>query len=457
MAYAIDTYTGNASTTTFNVTFPYISTTDVVVTLDGVTQTITTDYTFATSSTIQFVSAPASAVTIKFIRSSNRTARLVDYQDGSTITENILDQDSNQLFYMAQEALDITDSNIGLSLSTDQWDADSKRITNVANPTANQDAVTKYYLENTWLSTSDKANITTLAGISGLATLAGITSDVTAVAADATDIGAVAAKATEIGRLGTADAVADMALLGTVDCVADMAQLASTATIADLAMLAETDIVADLAQLATTDFVSDLNAIEAVKANVTTVADNIAGVNSFADRYRVGTTNPASSLDEGDLFYNSTDNTLKYYNGTGWASITAGIGSMADDTTPELGGDLSLNSNDITGTGNIAITGYVNARQNWESKDNDFTAEAGKAYLCDTSSNDIDVTLPTGTVGDTLRFLDVTGSFDTNDLTILYGSSKIQGASANLDVATERAGFTLVYYNATQGWILTEK
>jgi hypothetical protein len=51
----------------------------------------------------------------------------------------------------------------------------------------------------------------------------------------------------------------------------------------------------------------------------------------------------------------------------------------------------------------------------------------------------------------------VTGSFDTNDLTILYGSSKIQGASANLDVSTERAGFALVYYNATQGWLLTEK
>ena len=49
------------------------------------------------------------------------------------------------------------------------------------------------------------------------------------------------------------------------------------------------------------------------------------------------------------------------------------------------------------------------------------------------------------------------GTFDTNDLTILYGSSKIQGASANLDVGTERAGFGLVYYNSTQGWLLTEK
>ena len=93
----------------------------------------------------------------------------------------------------------------------------------------------------------------------------------------------------------------------------------------------------------------------------------------------------------------------------------------------------------------------------WESKSASFTAAAGKAYFCDTSGGAIDVTLPSPTIGDTIRFLDVTGSFDTNDLTILYGSSKIQGASANLDVSTERAGFALVYYNATQGWLLTEK
>ena len=67
------------------------------------------------------------------------------------------------------------------------------------------------------------------------------------------------------------------------------------------------------------------------------------------------------------------------------------------------------------------------------------------------------MTLPSGTIGDTIRFLDVAATFDTNDLTILYGSSKIQGASANLDVATERAGFALVYYNSTQGWLLEDK
>ena len=93
----------------------------------------------------------------------------------------------------------------------------------------------------------------------------------------------------------------------------------------------------------------------------------------------------------------------------------------------------------------------------WESKSASFTAEARKNYFVDTSGGAVDVTLPSPTIGDEIHFLDVAATFDTNDLTILYGSSKIQGASANLDVGTERAGFGLVYYNSTQGWLLTEK
>ena len=37
------------------------------------------------------------------------------------------------------------------------------------------------------------------------------------------------------------------------------------------------------------------------------------------------------------------------------------LSNLVEDTTPELGGDLNLNSNNITGTGNISITGDVTA------------------------------------------------------------------------------------------------
>ena len=40
-------------------------------------------------------------------------------------------------------------------------------------------------------------------------------------------------------------------------------------------------------------------------------------------------------------------------------STASGLTNLVDDTTPELGGNLSLNSKDVTGTGNINITGSL--------------------------------------------------------------------------------------------------
>ena len=97
-------------------------------------------------------------------------------------------------------------------------------------------------------------------------------------------------------------------------------------------LFATSDFVSDLNQLATSDFVSDLNALEAIKADVETVADNVAGINSFAARYRVASSDPSSSLDEGDLAYNSTSNALKYYNGSAWVAVTAPDVTYADST-----------------------------------------------------------------------------------------------------------------------------
>ena len=85
------------------------------------------------------------------------------------------------------------------------------------------------------------------------------------------------------------------------------------------------------------------------------------------------------------------------------------------------------------------------------------TAVAGEGYFIDTTSNACNLTLPAGNLGDEVAVIDYAGTFDTNNLTVTPGSGeKIQGntADATLTVATERAGFTLAYSGATQGWLL---
>jgi len=85
-------------------------------------------------------------------------------------------------------------------------------------------------------------------------------------------------------------------------------------------------------------------------------------------------------------------------------------------------------------------------------------ATAGEGYFCNTTSGAFTVTLPTSaTIGDEISFIDYAATFDSNNLTVGRNSHNIQGAGADLTVAVERAAFTLVYVDATQGWLLKDK
>jgi hypothetical protein len=204
------------------------------------------------------------------------------------------------------------------------------------------------------------ADIRTLADIEdgtdatdAIQTVAGISSNVTTVAGISSDVTTVAGKATEISRLGTADAVADMAILGTTDVVADMAILGTTDVVADMNTLATTDIVADLEACA--DNNANITTVAGSITNVNTVATNISDVNSFADTYFISASAPTGgNVGAGDLWYDSSANTLKFFDGTTWNAISAGIASIADDTTPELGGALDCNNNNLTEVGTVS-------------------------------------------------------------------------------------------------------
>lgn len=73
--------------------------------------------------------------------------------------------------------------------------------------------------------------------------------------------------------------------------------------------------------------------------------------------------NDGDALVEGQLYWNSSGNSLRVYDGAAWQtySATGGITDVVQDTSPQLGGDLDLNSFDIEGAGNIDITGDVDA------------------------------------------------------------------------------------------------
>ena len=95
----------------------------------------------------------------------------------------------------------------------------------------------------------------------------------------------------------------------------------------------------------------------------------------------------------------------------------------------------------------------------WQAvKTGAFTASAGQGVFVNTTSSAFAITLPAGTIGDEVSIIDYAGTFDSNNCTIAAnGSEKIHGSTDDLTVATERAAFTLVFTDSTQGWLLTDK
>jgi hypothetical protein len=107
----------------------------------------------------------------------------------------------------------------------------------------------------------------------------------------------------------------------------------------------------------------------------------------------------------------------------------------------------------IINGGTAGSLGYV-----YQGINSSSTAIAGVRYLIDSSGGAVTLTLPsTASLGDEVGIIDATGSASTNNITVARNGGKIEGASSDLTVSTNRTAFTLVYYNSTQGWVKTQK
>ena len=315
-------------------------------------------------------------------------ATLADIEDGTDATDAIqtVAGIAGNVTTVAgiQSAVSAVSSN---STNINAVNSNATNINKVATIDANVTKVADIDSDVTAVANID-SNVTTVAGKASLITSAfasgmslvtsDFVSDVNTLAVTdvINDINTLATSdiVSDLNTLATSDIVSDINTLATSDIVSDLNTLATSDIVSDINLLATTDVVADLALLATSDFVSDLNTL-ATSTNVTniaTVATNVAGVNSFAERYRVGSSLPTTSLDQGDLFFNTTENELRAYNGTAWQAtapsaqdqvninIVAGeivsiedLGSIADSVDTSSGNNIDTVANNISNVNSV--------------------------------------------------------------------------------------------------------
>lgn len=148
MALSYVDYTGDNATTSFSYGSLTLFDEDFVteasqlrVYVDTVLKTLTTDYSvnFSTN-TVNFGSAPATGAKIRIQRYTKRDARYINYTNATNITASILNTDSLQNFFLAQEAVDIQNDAIIVG-SDDKWNGRGKILGSIASGVASTDAV----------------------------------------------------------------------------------------------------------------------------------------------------------------------------------------------------------------------------------------------------------------------------------------------------------------------------
>lgn len=147
MANTFQDYTATAGQTDFAFTFDYLEDEHIKVEINGAE---TTDFTIvATPSTKVVLDSGATAgAAVRVRRRSAPNQNLVDFVNGSVLTESELDLAYRHNRYLSEEIAELNDQSLQKEIGGTEWDALDLRIQNVGTPTDTTDAVTKIYLDN---------------------------------------------------------------------------------------------------------------------------------------------------------------------------------------------------------------------------------------------------------------------------------------------------------------------
>jgi len=491
-------YTSSGSLGPYNFTFVIYADADLSVYVDDTLKTLSTHYTVSTNAngtgSITFTSgnAPASGTLVTIIGNKD-ISRTTRFTSGGPLTADALETEFNAQTALLQQLDEKISRAITLPIETDatrpiEFPYDNTEANNAGRLLKFNSAGSGLELGPT------TTNVDALAAIAAdISTVAGISADVTSVAADATDIGIVSTNIASVNTVATnindvitvandlneaisevetvaddlneavseidtvANNITDVQTVGNATNIANITtvagQISPTNNISTVAGL-NTEITtvsnanANITTIATnlngsntigtvaTDL-SGSNTIGTVATNIASVqsvASNISGVNSFAERYRVAASDPTTSLDQGDLAFNTTGSVLKYYDGSAWQTVTAGgITDVVQDSTPQLGGNLDLNSNDVTGTGNVNITGNVSLTGTVDGRD--VAADGTKLDTIATSA-----TANPNAIDNVIEDLtpQLGGNLDVN------GNSIVSASNGNISITPDGTGKVII-------------
>ena len=132
----------------FPIAFDYLEDEHVTVEVDGVENT-EIELTTSTPVKVRILSGVTAGQNVRVRRKSQPGDNLVDFVNGSVLTESELDRAYLHNRYLAEEISELNDASLQKEQGGTNWDANNKRITNVGTPTASADATTKTYVDST--------------------------------------------------------------------------------------------------------------------------------------------------------------------------------------------------------------------------------------------------------------------------------------------------------------------
>jgi len=357
------TVSEGATQTSFTVNFEFFADADLNVFVDNTLKTITTHYTVSggngSTGTVTMSVTGASGGSTVVITRDIALERTTDFPTQGAFNISSLNTELDKLVAIDADV----DDTIARSIRLQDSDASASmelplkasRVGTVLGFNATTGAVEA---GPTIASVQTLADVTTSINLLGTSA---VVEDMGLLATSAVieDMGLLATSSniSAMALLGTSAVVTDMGLLGTSAVVEDMGFLGTSANVTAMANLGTSTVVGHMAALNASGVISNISTVATDISNVNTVASNVSGINDFAARYRVASSEPSSSLDVGDLLFDTTANQLKVYKSGGWEAASA-FGNLSSDSTPELGGNLDVVTHSIVSSSdrNIAIT-----------------------------------------------------------------------------------------------------